>query len=107
MMRPRVAPSERRIAISCWRRAPRTSSKFATFVQTIASTTPTATTSTRSAGATAAVSSSSVRTTSKRGVGAGLRLDAAQLQPQRVGLRARRLERDAGGELRLRGQEKN
>ena len=38
-------------------------------------------------------------------LGTGLGLDAAQLQPERVGLRARRLERNAGGELRLRGQE--
>jgi hypothetical protein len=39
--------------------------------------------------------------------GTGLRFDAAQLQPERVGLRARRLERNSGGELRLRGQEKH
>jgi hypothetical protein len=54
-----LAPSERRIAISCWRCAPRTSKRFATFVQTISSTAATATTSTRSAGTTRAVVSSS------------------------------------------------
>ena len=70
-MRPRLAPTARRTAISRRRAVPRASIRFATFAQTISNTAPTAIVSTRSAGRLAATICSFTPSISKRRTPAG------------------------------------
>ena len=105
-MRQRVAPSERRIAISCWRRVPRTSNK----IRDVRA-------DDREHDADGDDEHAQRRRDGRRKLierahdlearrGAGLGFDAAQLQPERVGFGTRRLERNSVGEPSLRAAQR-